>query len=44
MWALATIISTLIVTIRIRSFGIPLEREESEYAYAGGFILQGIRP
>ena len=43
-WALATIVYTLIVAIRIRLLGIPLERDEGEYAYAGQLILQGIPP
>jgi Dolichyl-phosphate-mannose-protein mannosyltransferase len=43
-WALATIVLTLVVTIRIRLSGIPLERDEGEYAYAGQLILQGIPP
>ena len=43
-WALATIAFTLVVAIRIRLSGIPLERDEGEYAYAGQLILQGIPP
>ena len=43
-WALATIVITLVVAIRIRLLGIPLERDEGEYAYAGQLILQGISP
>ena len=43
-WALATIVFTLIVAIRIRLLGIPLERDEGEYAYAGQLILQGVPP
>jgi Dolichyl-phosphate-mannose-protein mannosyltransferase len=43
-WALATIVFTLVVAIRIRLLGIPLERDEGEYAYAGQLILQGIPP
>src|SRR5512133_3089225 len=43
-WALATIVFALIVAIRIRLLGIPLERDEGEYAYAGQLILQGIPP
>jgi hypothetical protein len=33
-----------IVAIRIRLLGIPLERDEGEYAYAGQLMLQGIPP
>ena len=43
-WAVATIVFTLVVAIRIRLLGIPLERDEGEYAYAGQLILQGIPP
>ena len=43
-WTLATIVFTLVVAIRIRLLGIPLERDEGEYAYAGQLILQGIPP
>lgn len=43
-WALATIVFTLVVAIRIRLVGIPLERDEGEYAYAGQLMLQGIPP
>ena len=43
-WALAIIAFTLVVAIRIRLLGIPLERDEGEYAYAGQLLLQGIPP
>ena len=43
-WALAIIVFTLVVAIRIRLLGIPLERDEGEYAYAGQLILQGVPP
>ncbi len=43
-WALAIIAFSLVVAIRIRLLGIPLERDEGEYAYAGQLILQGIPP
>jgi Dolichyl-phosphate-mannose-protein mannosyltransferase len=42
--ALALVILGLTVAIRIRLLGIPLERDEGEYAYAGQLILQGIPP
>src|SRR5213082_1897078 len=41
---LAVAVLGLIVTIRIRLLGIPLERDEGEYAYAGQLLLQGIPP
>jgi hypothetical protein len=43
-WSLATIVFGLVIAIRIRLLGIPLERDEGEYAYAGQLILQGITP
>src|SRR5436309_8204562 len=43
-WALAVAVLGLIVAIRIRLLGIPLERDEGEYAYAGQLMLQGIPP
>src|SRR5207237_4154464 len=43
-WVLAVAVLGLIVTIRIRLLGIPLERDEGEYAYAGQLLLQGIPP
>jgi hypothetical protein len=43
-WAVATIAFALVIAIRIRLLGIPLERDEGEYAYAGQLILQGIPP
>src|SRR5438128_5836111 len=41
---LAVIIPVLVIAIRIRLLGIPLERDEGEYAYAGQLMLQGIPP
>ena len=41
---LAVVVFGLAATIRIRLLGIPLERDEGEYAYAGQLILQGIPP
>jgi Dolichyl-phosphate-mannose-protein mannosyltransferase len=43
-WILAIIVFGLVIAIRIRLLGIPLERDEGEYAYAGQLILQGIPP
>jgi Dolichyl-phosphate-mannose-protein mannosyltransferase len=43
-WTLAIIVFGLVIAIRIRLLGIPLERDEGEYAYAGQLILQGIPP
>ena len=41
---LAVIVLGLMIAIRIRLLGIPLERDEGEYAYAGQLMLQGIPP
>jgi hypothetical protein len=43
-WTLAIIVFGLVIAIRIRLLGIPLERDEGEYAYAGQLILQGVPP
>src|SRR5215468_25060 len=43
-WTLAIIVFGLVIAIRIRLLGVPLERDEGEYAYAGQLILQGIPP
>ena len=43
-WMLAAIVFGVVISIRIRLLGIPLERDEGEYAYAGQLILQGIPP
>src|SRR5438128_1174779 len=43
-WVLAASVFGLIVAIRIRLLGIPLERDEGEYSYAGQLMLQGIPP
>jgi len=41
---LTVIVLGLVIAIRIRLLGIPLERDEGEYAYAGQLMLQGIPP
>jgi hypothetical protein len=43
-WILSVIVFGVVITIRIRLLGIPLERDEGEYAYAGQLILQGVPP
>jgi hypothetical protein len=43
-WALLVIVFGVTIAIRIRLLGIPLERDEGEYAYAGQLMLQGIPP
>ena len=43
-WVLALAVFSLTTAVRIRLLGIPLERDEGEYAYAGQLLLQGIPP
>ncbi len=41
---LAGIVFGLVIAICIRLLGIPLERDEGEYAYAGQLMLEGVPP
>ncbi len=43
-WMMVAIVIALTAAVRIRLLGIPLERDEGEYAYAGQLMLQGIAP
>src|ERR1051325_2460443 len=43
-WLVAAGVFGLVIAIRIRLLGVPLERDEGEYAYSGQLILQGIPP
>src|SRR5271157_5438440 len=43
-WAGTIIIILFTVFIRLRLLGIPLERDEGEFAYMGQLMLQGIPP
>jgi len=43
-WLVAAGVFGLVIAIRIRLLGVPLERDEGEYAYAGQLILQGVPP
>ena len=43
-WLVAGGVFALVIVIRIRLLGMPLERDEGEYAYAGQLILQGVPP
>ena len=43
-WLVAAGVFVLVIAIRIRLLGLPLERDEGEYAYAGQLILQGVPP
>lgn len=41
---LGLLLISIVVAIRIRLLGLPLERDEGEYAYAGQLMLNGIPP
>ena len=43
-WILVAIAVLFAAAVRIRLLGIPLERDEGEYAYTGQLMLQGIPP
>jgi hypothetical protein len=43
-WICLGLILLFVVTLRIRSLPVPLERDEGEFAYAGQLILEGIPP
>ncbi len=43
-WGLAVVVFSLVIAIRVRLMGMPLERDEGEYAYAGQLMLQGVPP
>jgi hypothetical protein len=43
-WAFLILSIIFVTTIRFRLLGIPLERDEGEYAYMGQLILQGLPP
>ncbi len=43
-WALTILVMAFAACIRIRLLGIPLERDEGEFAYMGQLILRGIPP
>ena len=42
--ALMLLAMLLVIAARIRLLGIPLERDEGEYAYIGQLMLQGVAP
>jgi hypothetical protein len=45
-WPLWVVLAVIVATaiVRARLAGLPLERDEGEYAYAGQLILQGVPP
>ena len=43
-WIIIAMVIVSAAAIRVHLLGVPLERDEGEYAYAGQLILQGIPP
>ena len=43
-WILAGLVILAVIFVRVRLLGIPLERDEGEYAYTGQLMLRGIPP
>src|SRR3982074_2873328 len=43
-WGIVLLIILITGAVRIRLLGLPLERDEGEYAYAGQLLLHGIPP
>ena len=44
VWVTLSMLIVLVMAARIRLLGVPLERDEGEYAYAGQLILRGLPP
>jgi hypothetical protein len=44
IWGLLALTMVIVIVIRARMLGVPLERDEGEYAYAGRLLLQGVPP
>ena len=44
LYLIAGVVSIVVVFVRLRLLGTPLERDEGEYAYIGQQLLQGILP
>jgi 4-amino-4-deoxy-L-arabinose transferase-like glycosyltransferase len=44
LWLLFGVTAAVVVFARIRLLGLPLERDEGEYAYTGHLLLSGIPP
>src|SRR5262249_25825438 len=43
-WVVFGVTVALVVSARLRLLGLPLERDEGEYAYTGHLMLQGMAP
>ena len=44
LWVLFVLAVAVVAAARIRMLGLPLERDEGEYAYTGQLLLQGVTP
>src|SRR5579871_6559007 len=44
VWACLGLIVLVTAILRIRLLGVPLERDEGEFAYGGQLILDGVAP
>ena len=44
LWVLLLLVVAVVAAARIRMLGLPLERDEGEYAYTGQLMLQGVAP
>jgi len=43
-WIALAVALVAVAAVRVRLLGVPLERDEGEYAYLGSLILQGVPP
>ncbi|MDO8661750.1 MAG: glycosyltransferase family 39 protein [Candidatus Omnitrophota bacterium] len=43
-WVMLLLTLSVVLIVRLRLLGIPLERDEGEYAYLGQLLLQGVPP
>jgi hypothetical protein len=43
-WAALALLLLAVAAVRVRLLGVPLERDEGEYAYIGSLLLHGVAP
>jgi hypothetical protein len=43
-WAALALVLLAVAAVRVRLLGVPLERDEGEYAYIGSLLLHGVAP
>ena len=43
-WLALAVALVAVAAVRVRLLGVPLQRDEGEYAYLGQLILQGVPP